>query len=145
MTTFTTETGFGYYTDADGRVVSKFDLPEGEHPLPEQAETAVEVENRDELKSVQISPYYRTDCDTLEELKEQKISEIEDAAKITLSKTDRHAVESHETGKSLPEDISKHREQVREILGEEKETIREMDSATEVYNHTVDYPSPPKR
>jgi hypothetical protein len=46
-------TGYGYIKDANGKIISKYDLPRGEHPLSD-GYTFVEVPSRNDLDKIQV-------------------------------------------------------------------------------------------
>ena len=66
--TFTVKTGFGYFEDDNGNIISKAELPKGEHPLKDGF-TYVEVKDRSKLDEVTIPE----PTPTQEELDEVKI------------------------------------------------------------------------
>jgi len=47
------KTGFGYTKDAQGRIIMKFELPQGEHLFPDDVEV-VEVESLEELNLIEV-------------------------------------------------------------------------------------------
>lgn len=49
------KTGLGYIKNKEGKIISKFDLPVGEHNFPDDVEV-VEVENREELAKIEVVP-----------------------------------------------------------------------------------------
>jgi len=49
----TVVTGFGYLTDAEGHIVSKYELPVGDHPLSD-GYSAVEVESLAALDLIEV-------------------------------------------------------------------------------------------
>jgi len=49
------KTGLGYIKDKEGRIISKFDLPVGEHNFPDDVEV-IEVESREELAKIEVVP-----------------------------------------------------------------------------------------
>lgn len=53
MQTVEVKTGFGYYQDTQGHVVSKAELPEGSHRLAEGL-IYIELQNRDELDAIEV-------------------------------------------------------------------------------------------
>ncbi len=57
--------GLGYLKDATGKVISKVDLPEGEHEFDDNV-TFVEVADRAELEAVQVADMPLSPEDDLE-------------------------------------------------------------------------------
>jgi hypothetical protein len=53
MNSCTVTTGFGYFLDAQGHIVSKAELPKGEHPLREGF-TYIEVVDKASLDAIEI-------------------------------------------------------------------------------------------
>jgi hypothetical protein len=53
MQTIEVKTGFGYYRDAQGHIISKAELPEGTHPL-KNGFTYVEVADKAALDAIVI-------------------------------------------------------------------------------------------
>ncbi len=49
------KTGLGYIKNKEGKIISKFDLPIGEHNFPDDVEV-VEVESREELAKIEVAP-----------------------------------------------------------------------------------------
>jgi hypothetical protein len=49
------EPAFGYYEDADGVAIAKFDLPAGEHRVGEEIANAVVMENRGAWQQKQVT------------------------------------------------------------------------------------------
>lgn len=47
------KTGFGYFKDKDNHIVSKYELPIGEHPLKDDY-SYVEVATKEELNNIEI-------------------------------------------------------------------------------------------
>jgi len=47
------KTGFGYIKDAQGRIIMKFELPQGEHLFPDDVKV-VEVESLEELNLIEV-------------------------------------------------------------------------------------------
>ncbi|MDE1867217.1 MAG: hypothetical protein KGI08_05865 [Thaumarchaeota archaeon] len=47
-------TGFGYFKDAQGRVICKYEFPLGEHPDPADRLIPVEVADKETLDAIQI-------------------------------------------------------------------------------------------
>jgi len=47
------KTGFGYIKDAQGRIIMKFELPQGKHLFPDDVEL-VELATREELNSIEV-------------------------------------------------------------------------------------------
>lgn len=48
--------GIGYYEDADGNVLARFDLPPGEHEVADAVANVVYVESRADLPAVPRGP-----------------------------------------------------------------------------------------
>lgn len=53
MQTMTVKTGFGYFRDAQGHIISKAELPPGDHPLRDGF-TYTELENQASLDALEI-------------------------------------------------------------------------------------------
>ena len=53
MKTITVKTGFGYYRDAQGHIVSKAELPPGDHPMLDDY-TYTELANKASLDALQL-------------------------------------------------------------------------------------------
>lgn len=49
------EAAFGYYEDADGVAIAKFDLPAGEHRVDEEIANVVVMENRGAWQQKQVT------------------------------------------------------------------------------------------
>lgn len=76
---------------------------------------------------------------TLDELKENKISEIKEKAKNILADSDWYIVRKQETGKEVPQDILDYRANIRNQSETIETQINELTTKIEVNNYTIDY------
>ncbi len=53
MATITVKTGFGYFKDAEGKIVAKCELSPGKHPL-KSGYSYVEVDSKEELNLIEV-------------------------------------------------------------------------------------------
>jgi len=53
MTTMEVKTGYGYIKDNKGKIVARYDLPKGNHPLLD-GYTYVEVATKKDLKNIEV-------------------------------------------------------------------------------------------
>ena len=65
---FTVNTGFGYFEDAEGKIIAKCELKPGKHPIKKDFKF-VEVGSKEDLDSIEIAPPLLSD----EQIREQKI------------------------------------------------------------------------
>lgn len=81
------ETGFGYFKDAAGHIVSKARLSKGTHPIKEDF-TYHEVGSKEELSEIDIHEPEPTDEEQVERLIRDKISKMNREKAIAELKTE---------------------------------------------------------
>ena len=80
-------TGYGYYVDLDGHVISKFELPIGTHPV-EAGVIYGEVDTKEELDAIEIYVPPKTAEEKNEEKISAKMMELRRAEAIEALKAD---------------------------------------------------------